>query len=323
VPEPFRVSVWLDELYDHSFEEALDIARATGAPYVWFTRVPGRAPWVTFTDAEMDALMKQINEYGLQPYLLCAESPFHDPLLCDIDPLHPANHESFQRDREALRRSMEVAARFGISATLAYSFRWPGEDGAGYGSWPWSPTWAMRWATRGGILGWVDLNKLESIFGELLEYAERFGVDLVVGMRAFHLFASAENFVRVAERLGSPRFRVMWSPGDTRLSSASTDAHAEVKLLDPYLHGLHLKDITVTDGPGGEYAWRPIGEGEIGYADVFEALSLRGKTVHLGVATHFLLESGGTAAAMRYNVRCVTDVLDRATHKRSTQRPEK
>ena len=67
----------------------------------------------------------------------------------------------------------------------------------------------------------------------------------------------------------------------------------------PYLHGLHLKDVHVFDGPRGEFEWRPPGDGEVDYP----ALVRRHEgEVFLGVATHFPPPNSSYAEAMRINL---------------------
>ena len=157
---------------------------------------------------------------------------------------------------------MEIAARVGAGAVICYSLSWPGEWTQS-GSWTQSPLFAMRWATHGGIISELTLDYLAEIFRYVCEQAEAHGklpryrwhqscillkmpaiplptgVDVVLSMRPFHYVSCARNFRALAERVGSPRLKVQWSPGDCCLSN-EMDMAAGFADLRPYLHGLHL-----------------------------------------------------------------------------------
>ena len=58
----------------------------------------------------------------------------------------------------------------------------------------------MKWLTRGGVIAEVDMRKLVAAFTLVLEQADKYGVDVVLGMRPFHYMSSTRNFRRLAER---------------------------------------------------------------------------------------------------------------------------
>ena len=203
---------------------------------------------------------------------------------------------------------MEIAARVGAAAVICYSLSWPGEWTQS-GSWTQSPLFAMRWATHGGIISELTLDYLAEIFGYVCEQAEAHGVDVVLSMRPFHYVSCARNFRALAERVGSPRLKVQWSPGDCCLSNEK-DMAAGFADLRPYLHGLHLKDVTTGAGPIGDrewgHTWCPLGQGEVGYQELFRLLQREHVgDLFLGVATHFrdetLPEEEQGTAAMTLN----------------------
>ena len=101
-------------------------------------------------------------------------------------------------------------------------------------------------------------------------------MDVVLAMRPFHFVSCARNFVAIAERVGSPRLKVQWSPADCLVSN-ERDLAAGYQLLRPYLHGLHCKDVTTGAGPLGDLAWSywwcPLGQGEVGWAKLLRMLS--------------------------------------------------
>ena len=113
----------------------------------------------------------------------------------------------------------------------------------------------------------------------VLEQAEQYNVDVVLGMRPFHHISTTTHFRLLAERLGSPRLKFQLSPGDSLLSAECDVATAGFTHVRPYLHGLHIKDVHVIDGPKGRYEWRPFGEGNVDYrtlmGNLFEHHSLR------------------------------------------------
>lgn len=305
----FKLGIWLSEL-KLPFARELDAARELGAEYVWFEGarpggepdMPGGEPCIaTMSDAEADALGESVARRGLKLYQICAYRPFHNTRLVGLTPGKMLEDGAFRDQFDGLVRSMQIAARLGVGAVHCYGFCWPGEWSAAQGSWTKAPTWPMKWLTRGGVIAEVDLRKLVAAFTLILEQADKYGVDVVVGMRPFHYMSSTGNFRRLAESLGSDRLKVQWSPADNVLIGEWDAATAGFSNLRPYLHGLHLKDVHVFDGVRGEFEWRPLGEGSVGYDAVLRNLRRHRSQAVLMVASHFRPAGGTNLDAMRIN----------------------
>ena len=295
----FKLAMWIDELRDAdelTLEQELEVARDIGIEQVWFQSVPGVRPIPEMSDAEVDRLGESLARYGRKLLMLSAWIPFHNLPLLDLDFKTMTRHPDFLKEFKAVVRSMQIAARLGAPSVLSYSFVWPGERGYG------GPTWPMRWATRGGIIAEMDMEKLVKAFSLMLEQAEKFDVDLVLGMRPFNYVSSTGNFRRLAERLGSRRLKVQWSPADALLSAEWDQATAGFLNLKPHLHSLHMKDVQILDGPGAEFGWRALGDGQVDYLTILRTLREHRSDAVLAVATHFRPPSGSLIEAMHINV---------------------
>ena len=93
----------------------------------------------------------------------------------------------------------------------------------------------------------------------------------------------------------------MWGPSDNLNSGEADVASAGFLNIHPYLHGLHLKDLTVKNGIQLDFAYCPLGEGDVDYPAILRSLRERGCDAVLSVATHFLPPSGSREEAMRIN----------------------
>ena len=99
----------------------------------------------------------------------------------------------------------------------------------------------------------------------MLEAAEQHDVDVVLSMMPWNYTNTTANFRRVAERLGSPRIKVMWGPADNVNSGESDAVTRGFDNVRPYLHCLHVKDLHVNDGLNLDFDYRPIGEGDVDF----------------------------------------------------------
>ncbi len=305
----FKLGIWMSEL-KLPFEQELDAARDLGAEYVWFegarpgkkSDIPAGEPCIaTMSDAEADAMGESIARRGLKLYQICAYRPFHDMRLVGLTKENLLKDPTFCSEFKGLVRSMQIASRLGVGAVHSYGFCWPGEWSAGQRTWSKAPTWPMKWLTRGGVIAEVDLQKLVAAFSLVLEQADKHNVDVVLGMRPFHYMSSTGNFRRLAERMASTRLKVQWSPADNVLMGEWDAATAGFTNVRPYLHGLHLKDVHVFDGVGGEFEWRALGEGDVGYASVLRNLRHHQSEAILMVASHFRPPGGTNLDAMKIN----------------------
>lgn len=339
----FKLACWLDELGAVPLDDALAVAKEVAAEYVWFTNLydeeTNARKWIwQLDDEEIDAMVAKVSAKGLKLYQLCtlggpsaSAGPFHNIRLEDVprDFLNEQRPSEFAHDLQALIRTMEIAARTGVGAVLAYSLSWSGEWQAHSAVAPpsgadpdWNakaqtPTFGMRWATHGGIISEGELDRLVAIFRYVTDKAEQYGIDLVLAMRPFHFVSCARNFATLAARVGSPRLKVQWSPADCLVSN-ECDYSRGFELLRPYLHGIHCKDVTTGAGPLGDiawsYSWCPLGNGEVNYVELLRLLAKEHSTnLFLGVCTHFrdssLPDEEQNPAAMRESFRRLRGLL--------------
>ena len=82
--------------------------------------------------------------------------------------------------------------------------------------------------------------------------------------------------------------------------------------MRPHLHGLHLKDVHVFDGPRGEFEWCPLGKGQVDYPTLMHRLIEHEGDVFLGVATHFLPPGGSRVEAMQINYARLLSLIEQA-----------
>ena len=306
-----RIAIWLDEL-GLPFDDGLRVAAEVGSEYVWFTRLPGETAIADMTDAEVDDMARRVEASSRKLFTIGAGHVFHNLRLTDLAPGRLREHEGFCHDFDALVRSMEIAARLGVGGVCAYAFHWPGEGTGWQEAWSRSPTWPMRWATGGGIVSEAELRGLVEVFRRVLEAAEKHDVDVLVNQRPFHYTNTTAHFLELAERVGSGRLKAFWGPADNVLSGEREVPTRGYERLRAYLAAVHLKDVQVHDGARGEYAWKPIGDGEVGYSTLFRRLVEEDSDAVLAVATHFLPPGGGsTAEAMAINHERVTSLLAR------------
>ena len=288
----FELAVALSEFHTPT-DQALDSARAIGAEqlYVAALQEPGAAAIriSELSDPQADDLAARVAARG-QSIVEIDSATFKEVHLCELEVRTMTAHPQFAHDLDKLERAMRVAQRLGIPAVTCFGFAWPGEYGAGAKS-----TGPMRWATRGGLISNTDLDKLEKAFALVVELAERYHVDLRVMQMAWNYTNTSGNFRRIAERLGSPRrLRLKWCPADSLNSGELDVATAGLRHVLPYVDAIHMKDLTVDDGPSNRFHYELIGEGQVDYAAMLTELHRVGRHPLLAVASHV---GGGTPDA--------------------------
>ena len=299
----FKLGMYLPEL-GLPIDQSLAKAKEIGADCVWFNTLGPDGPSLSeLDDAAVDRLGEQVAGHGLEIFLINVGNPFKQIHLTDLEPDGMVDHPEFRSDMADLVRSMQIASRLGIGAVNAFTFAWPGEYTAA------KPTWPMRWLTRGGYIAEVDMDKLVCAFSLALEEAEKYAVDLVLSMMPWNYTNTTGNFRRLAEALNSPRIKVMWGPSDNMNSGEADVATAGFLNIHPYLHGLHLKDLTVKDGLQLDFSYCPLGEGGVDYPAILRSLRDRGSDAVLSVATHFLPPSGSREEAMKINYKNLKRLL--------------
>ncbi len=291
----FKLGMYLPEL-GLPFDDSLAKAREIGAECVWFNTLGTNGPSMReLDDAAVDQIGEQVAGHGLEIFLINVGNPFKQIHLTDLDAAGMEEHPEFRQDMDDMVRSMQIAARLGVGAVGVFTYAWPGEYSAA------KPTWPMRWLTRGGYIADAEMEKLVRAFSLALEEAEKYDVDLALSMMPWNYTNTTGNFRRLAEALNSPRIKVMWGPADNLNSGEADVATAGFLNVHPYLHGLHLKDLSVQDGLQLDFTYCPLGEGDVDYPAILRSLRERGSDAVLSVATHFLPPSGSREEAMRIN----------------------
>ena len=302
----FRTALFLGEL-QMPLEQALPVARDIGVEYVWFTDLPDWPEVAEMSDSEVDEIGEKVAAHGLKLLMISAASPFKFIHLTDFEVDSLAEHPEFRKDLDDLVRAMEIASRLGVGVVSAYSFAWPGEYTAG------KPTWPMRWLTRGGFIADVEMEKLVQAFSLVVEQAEKHAVDVSVSMMPWNYTNTTGNFRRLAERLRSDRFKVMWGPADNYNCGEWDVATTGFNNVRPYLHSLHIKDLRVNDGLNLDFDYVPLGEGEVDYPTVLRNLRDHGSDAILSMATHFRPPSGSAEEAMRINYATLTGLIEQVS----------
>jgi sugar phosphate isomerase/epimerase len=186
-----------------------------------------------------------------------------------------------------------------------HSFAWPGEYSAG------KPTWPMRWYTGGGVIAEADMEKLAAMLAPAVEAAEQQGVDLVFSQESWIYTNTTVNFRRVAERLGSSRVKVMWTPADNLCSGEPQVETAGFLNVRPYLHSLHLKNLRIFDGAKLQFEYCSLADGEVDYVAVLRNLRDSRIDAVLALAAHFQPPGGSNVDAMYRNAAELREMIAR------------
>ena len=228
----FKPGMFLNELR-MPFDDALATAKDIGVEYVWFDHLLDEAELADMTDAQIDDMAGRVERHGLKISLIAPRSPFKQIHLTDMSTDSAEDNPVFREQLADLTRTMEIAARLNIGTVLAYTFAWPGEYTAD------KPTWPMRWMTRGGIIAHVDMEKLVAAFSLVLERAEHHNVDVALAMMPWNYTSVTSHFRALAERLHSPRLKLMWGPADNFNCGEADVATTGFVNVKPYLHSTH------------------------------------------------------------------------------------
>ena len=301
----FKIGMRLMELGLDSFDDMLTIAQEVGVESVWFNRLPGVEHMAALSDAEWDQIAAQVAQYGLKISVISPEIPFKQLHLTELELDNPQDHPVYRQHLDDLVRTMQVAARLDIGAVNLHSFAWPGEYSAG------KPTWPMRWLTGGGVIADVDMEKLVNALSPAVEAAEYYQVDLVFSQEPWIYTNTTINFRRVAERLGSQRVKVMWTPSDNFNSGERHVETAGFHNVRPYLHSFHLKNVHVFDGPNLKFEYRSLATGDVDYVPILRQLRDYRCDAVLALATHFVPPGGTHVDAMRINAAELRAMIER------------
>ena len=290
----FKLGMYLGEL-QLPFEESLATARDLGAQYVGCGTHSENRALFELPDAEIDKAASLVEAHGLKFFFIDSGGAFKQVHLAELEKGKMLEHAQFKQHFDRLMRSMAVSARLGVGAVSCSSFAWPAEYTAG------KPTWPMRWATRGGIIADVDMEKLVEAFSLIADAAESYNIDVAFMMMQWNYTNTSGNLRRIFEAVGSPRLRALWCPADNVNCGETDNATAGFENLRPYLHGVHAKDLHTIDGSKLDFEYTPIGEGDVDYPTILQNLRDHHCDVVVSVATHFVPASGSRLEAMHTN----------------------
>ncbi len=311
----FTLGIFIGELPIPDFDRALERVRAIGAEHILVHSLGAEGSIGELSDAQADRLGKRLEAHGVRP-LLFGGNVFKEVHLADLEIGTMAGHPQFKDHFARLERGMQIGARLGFRDVCTFTLAWPGEYSAQGRV---SPTWPMRWATRGGIIGSADMDKLEKAYTLMLEAAERHDVNLVLMQMPWNYTNTTGNFRRIAERLASPRIKVMWGPADNVNCGESDTATAGFRNVRPYVHGLHMKDLRVNCGPELDFTYCPIGQGHTDYETVLRNLHEHRCPAFLSVASHYVppgrdpKDPDACEEALRANFRTVSALVEKVT----------
>ena len=289
----FKMGMYLGES-GLPFEQAAELAQELGADYAEFAVESD-----DLTEAHAAHCQQVLDATGLQVHAVgVGPPPFKHIHIDQIELADLATHPEFARDLDAVRRGIDFAKILGSPNVLVHGFAWPGEY---QGRKRVSPTWRQRYASGGGEIPPAELDKLAKAFGIVADLAERQAIDIGIGMEPWNYMSTSGNFRRIMERVGSSRLKCKWGPADNYNSGELDVVTTGYQNLKRYLTSLHLKDLTVQDGPGLKFKYGPVGSGDVDYAALFRTFARDHTDIVIAVASHFQLPDDTRPNAMRLN----------------------
>ena len=314
----FTIGIFIGELPIADLDRTLERVRAIGADHIMVHSLGAEGSIGELTDAQADYFAQRLEAHDVRP-LLVGGNVFKDVHLNDLEIDTMAEHPQFKDHLARLVRGMQVCNRIGFHSVCTNTFAWPGEYGSKGQQEKKSPTWPMRWATRGGIISNADMDKLEKGFTLMLEQAERYDGNLVMFQMPWNYTNTTGHFRQIAERLASPRVRVMWGPSDNINSGEIDTATNGFRNVRPYIHGLHMKDLRVNCGSELDFTYCPIGEGHTDYETILRNVHEHGCPTYLSIASHYVApgrdrkDPDACEDALRANYQTVSALVEKVT----------
>lgn len=126
------------------------------------------------------------------------------------------------------------------------------------------------------------LNRLDVFYqnmGSIIAQAEKWNV--IIGLESHgDIISTAKESMHIFKRYSHPLVRLNYDTGNTLFySEGKVRIEEDIQYGFEYLAHLHLKDIKIT---GNEVAYVPIGDGDVNFPAVFDALSRLGKPIPCG-----------------------------------------
>jgi sugar phosphate isomerase/epimerase len=269
-----RFGVCTDEVHA-DLETALKHAKAMGMREVEIQEFWGKPPLDT-TDADLDRAKGLLDQYGFSASAI--GSQFLKPvMLGNVKRGEVAKDAHFQKDLDILRAEIRIAHALGSKIVRTYGFR--RDDMVGLGN-P-SPRLA-----KGGPLPDEMLEKI----AEGLRIAAQMAADegLVLGLENVRSCwaNSGHNTGKILDATDHPALQAMWDAGNCFVSGGDPYPEGYDAVRGRICH-VHVKDGRVVDHSTGLIEWKPVGEGEVDWAQQFAALRRDGYTGPLSLETHW------------------------------------
>lgn len=134
-----------------------------------------------------------------------------------------------------------------------------------------------------GRTGRESFQQVADHFGAVARRAEGAGIDAAIEIESGTWADSGAAAAAICKAVGSKRLGINWDVANALGSGerALPDGYAAVK---PFLKHLHLKDSA--PAPGGGHQVCVLGEGEVGWPEVFRQLAADGYRGTMSVETH-------------------------------------
>ncbi len=223
-------------------------------------------------DATARRAKKLLDAAGIQVSSIA--SPFYK---CDLfeeagevkGPMHLATPRDLSEQMDMLSRCIDLAHFFETPIIRVFSF----------------------WK-RGELTPEIEKRIIDS-FAEPVQVAEREGVILALENEHSCYLGTGQETARVARAIQSPHLRVCWDPGNALCAGETPYPDGYEAVRDLIVH-VHVKDGVRENG---SVRFVVIGEGEVGYAQQFEALRRDGYTGWISLETHARIDGDSERAS--------------------------
>ncbi len=201
-------------------------------------------------------------------------TPFYK---CDLEktseaeagPLHLAQPTDLRGQLDLLRRCMRLAEQFGTRNLRVFTF------------------WKRDALTP------EREEQIAEAFAQPVAEAEREGFTLLLENEHACFVGTGEEAGRLAKKINSPAFRVVWDPGNA-FHAGETPFPNGYEFVREFTTHLHIKDArrVQTEHHGLQPEFCVIGEGEIDYSGQLAALQSANYPGWLSLETHFVPLTG-------------------------------
>lgn len=124
------------------------------------------------------------------------------------------------------------------------------------------------------------MNEFKAAIKQVIKTAEK--LEIKVGLESHgDIIGTAKSSVNIFKEINHPLIRFNYDTGNTYYhSKGQVSVQEDIKYGLPYIEHIHLKDVSIR---GDRAQYRPIGEGDIDFKEVFKAIKSMGKPVACGL----------------------------------------